>query len=135
MTILNMWEYSDVTWSGVDLVGFSVEALDGSIGKIDEASNEVGTQYVVDDTGPWIFGKKMLLPAGIIDAVDLDDTTVYVQRTKDEIKSAPQYDADRINDALYREQFGSYYGAGGAGYSEGARPYSRPVGSRTSDSS
>jgi hypothetical protein len=134
MTTLNMWEYSDVTWSGVDLVGFSVEALDGSIGKIDEASNEVGSQYVVVDTGPWIFGKKVLLPAGIIDAVDLDDTTVYVQRTKDEIKSAPQYDADRVTDAMYREQFGSYYGAGGPGYAEGARPYSRPVGSRTGSS-
>jgi hypothetical protein len=135
MSTLNMWEYSDVTWSSVDLVGFSVEALDGSIGKIDEASNEVGSRYIVVDTGPWIFGKKVLLPAGIIDAVDLDDTTVYVQRTKDEIKSAPQYDADRIADAAYRDQFGSYYGVGGAGYAEGTRPYNRQVGSRTSGSS
>ena len=134
MSTLNMWEYSDVTWSSVDLVGFSVEALDGSIGKIDEASNDVGSRYIVVDTGPWIFGKKVLLPAGIIDAVDLEDTTAYVQRTKDEIKNAPQYDADRMNDAAYRDQFGSYYGTGGAGYYEGDRPYSRPVGTRSSRS-
>ena len=134
MSTLNMWEYLDVTWSSVDLVGFSVEALDGSIGKIDEAINDVGSRYIVVDTGPWIFGKKVLLPAGIIDAVDLDDTTVYVQRTKDEIKNAPQYDADRMNDAAYRDQFGSYYGTGGAGYYEGDRPYSRPVGTRSSRS-
>jgi|SRR5262245_9969744 len=133
MSTLNIWEYSDVTWSSVDLVGFSVEALDGSMGKIDEASNDVGARYIVVDTGPWIFGKKVLLPAGIIDAVDLDETTVYVERTKDEIKNAPQYDADRMNDASYREQFGSYYGAGGAGHSEGGRPYSRPVGARSTD--
>ena len=133
MSILNMWEYSDVTWSSVDLVGFSVEALDGSVWKIDEASNEVGGRYIVVDTGPWIFGKKVLLPAGIIDAIDLDDTTVYVQRTKDEIKNGPGYDADRMADVAYREQFGSYYGAGGAGYREGDRPYSRPVGSRSTD--
>ena len=133
MSTLNIWEYSDVTWSSVDLVGFSVEALDGSIGKIDEASNDVGVRYIVVDTGPWIFGKKVLLPAGIIDAVDLDETTVYVQRTKDEIKSAPQYDADRINDAAYRDQFGSYYGPGGVGHYEGSRPYSRPVGARSTD--
>ena len=134
MSTLNMWEYLDVTWSSVDLVGFSVEALDGSIGKIDEASNDVGSRYIVVDTGPWIFGKKVLLPAGIIDAVDLEDTTAYVQRTKDEIKNAPQYDADRMNDAAYRDQFGSYYGTGGAGYYEGDRPYSRPVGTRSSRS-
>jgi hypothetical protein len=134
MSTLNMWEYSDVTWSSVDLVGFSVEALDGSIGKIDEASNDVGSRYIVVDTGPWIFGKKVLLPAGIIDAVDLEDTTAYVQRTKDEIKNAPQYDADRMNDAAYRDQFGSYYGTGGAGYYEGDRPYSKPVTTRSSRS-
>ena len=131
MTILNMWEYSDVTWSSVDLVGFSVEALDGSIGKIDEASNEVGSRYIVVDTGPWIFGKKMLLPAGIIDAVDLDDTTVYVQRTKDEIKSAPEFDPDKLSDRTYREQYGSYYGPGGRGYYEGTRKYSSAVGTRS----
>jgi hypothetical protein len=134
MSILNMWDYSDATWSSVDLVGFSVEALDGSIGKIDEASNEVGSRYIVVDTGPWIFGKKVLLPAGIIDAVDLEETTVYVQRTKDEIKNGPEYDADRMADAAYREQFGSYYGAGGAGYYEGMRPYSKPAGTRSSRS-
>jgi hypothetical protein len=133
MSTLNIWEYSDVTWSSVDLVGFSVEALDGSMGKIDEASDDVGARYIVVDTGPWIFGKKVLLPAGIIDAVDLDETTVYVQRTKDEIKNAPQYDADRMNDTAYREQFGSYYGVGGAGHHEGTRPYSRPVGARSTD--
>jgi len=133
MSTLDIWEYSDVTWSSVDLVGFSVEALDGSMGKIDEASNDVGARYIVVDTGPWIFGKKVLLPAGIIDAVDLDETTVYVQRTKDEIKNAPQYDADRINDVSYRGQFGSYYGTGGAGHYEGSRPYSRPVGARSTD--
>ena len=40
MSAPNIWEYSDETWSNVDLVGFSVEALDGSIGKIDDASHD-----------------------------------------------------------------------------------------------
>jgi hypothetical protein len=128
----NIWEYTDETWSNVDLVGFSVEALDGSIGKIDEASHDVGAGYIVVDTGPWIFGKKVLLPAGVIDAVDLDETNVYVQRTKDEIKNAPEYDPDRMKDLKYREQFGTYYGEGGAGYYAGSRDYSRPLGTRGS---
>ncbi len=132
MSTQNMWEYSDETWSNVDLVGFSVQALDGSLGKIDEASNDVGARYMVVDTGPWIYGKKVLLPAGIIDAVDLDETCVYVQRTKDEIKSAPEYDADKMKDLKYREQFGTYYGPGGNGYYAGTRDYSRPVGTRRS---
>jgi hypothetical protein len=126
----DIWGYRDQTWTDVDLVGFSVEALDGSIGKIDECSNEVGAGYIVVDTGPWIFGKKVLLPAGVIDMVDLDETTVYVQRTKDEIKNSPEFDPDRMTDPAYRDQYGSYYGRGGAGYYEGVRDYSRPVGTR-----
>jgi hypothetical protein len=132
MSAQNIWEYSDETWSSVDLVGFSVEALDGSIGKIHEASNDVGSRYVVVDTGPWIFGKKVLLPAGVIDAIDLDETCVYVQRTKDEIKNAPEYDPDRAPEMGYREQFGTYYGPGGAGHRAGVGDYSRPVGARGS---
>jgi hypothetical protein len=79
------------------LTGFSVEALDGSIGKIDEASNEVGSSYLVVDTGPWIFGKKVMLPAGVVRDVDLDTQTIFVNRTKDEIKDAPEFDQDRLS--------------------------------------
>ena len=113
------------------MVGFSVEALDGSIGKIDEASNEVGAGYIVIDTGPWIFGKKVLLPAGVIESYDLDETCVYVQRTKEEIKNAPEFDPERVSDRRFREQYGSYYGPGGLGYYEGTRKYSRPIGTRS----
>jgi hypothetical protein len=129
----DIWGYGDETWTSVDFVGFSVEALDGSIGKVDEASTEVGAAYIVVDTGPWIFGKKVLLPAGVIDTVDVDDATVYVQRTKDEIKNAPEFDEDRLSDRGYREQFGSYYGPGGSGHYEGVREYGRPAGTRTGD--
>ena len=116
MSTLNMWEYSDVTWSSVDLVGFSVEALDGSIGKIDEASNDVGSRYIVVDTGPWIFGKKVMLPAGVIRDVDLDTETLFVNRTKDQIKNAPEFDEKDYRGDAYRGELGSYYGAGGAGW-------------------
>lgn len=94
---------------GVDLVGFDIEATDGGIGKIDEASYDVGGSYVVVDTGPWIFGKKVMLPAGVIERVDLDSQTVFVDRTKDEIKNSPEFDEDMSRDKTYRSQLGSYY--------------------------
>jgi hypothetical protein len=113
----DVWAYRPEagTVTGVDLTGFGVEALDGSIGKIDKASNDVGSSYIVVDTGPWIFGKKVLLPAGVIDRIDGDDETVYAHRTKDEIKNAPEYDPDRFDDT-YRQELGSYYGTGGRGW-------------------
>jgi len=130
MATLDIWTFRETTWSTANLVGFKVEAIDGGIGKIDEASNDVGASYIVVDTGPWIFGKKVLLPAGVIESYDLDDTCVYVQRTKDEIKNAPEFDPDQLTDLKYREQYGSYYGPGGRGYYEGTRSYSRPMGTR-----
>jgi PRC-barrel domain len=116
MTTMNVWVYRETLWTQNDLTGFSVEALDGSIGKVDEASNDVGVSYLVVDTGPWIFGKKVLLPAGVVRDVDLDTQTVFVNRSKDEIKNAPEFDQDRYRDDAYRQDLSGYYGRGGAGY-------------------
>jgi hypothetical protein len=115
MSTADLWTYRDTTIGTTDLTGFKVEAMDGSIGKIDETSNEVGASYIVIDTGPWIFGKKVLLPAGVIDRIDTDDETVFVDRTKDEIKDAPEFDESRYRDTEYREELGGYYGGGQSG--------------------
>ena len=66
-TTSDMWTYRDQSWGTAQLAGYDVEAMDGGIGKIDEASYDVGAGYIVVDTGPWIFGKKVLLPAGVIE--------------------------------------------------------------------
>ena len=119
MATTDLWTYAavvDTDLTATDLTGFSVEALDGKIGKVDEATNDVTGSYIVVDTGPWIFGKKVLLPAGVIREVDLDTETVYVNRTKEQIKDAPEFDQDTYRDDSYRSQLGSYYGPGGAGY-------------------
>jgi len=106
---VGLWDYSDTAYAA-DLTGYSVEATDGGIGKIDEATNEVGSSYLVVDTGPWIFGKKVMLPAGVIERVDRDDETVYVNRSKDEIKDAPEFDENTYREGSYRDEIGAYYG-------------------------
>ena len=106
---VGLWDYSDQTYAA-DLTGYSVEAADGGIGKIDEATKEVGSSYIVVDTGPWIFGKKVMLPAGVIERVDRDDEKVYVNRSKDEIKDAPEFDENRYREGSYRDEIGAYYG-------------------------
>lgn len=122
MEIYDVWIYRDVSQLGYDptegrdITGFGVEALDGSIGKIDKASNDVSDNYLIVDTGPWIFGRKVMLPAGVIERIDPDDEKIWVNRTKDQIKNAPEYDESRLSDTGYRDELGSYYGAGGAGY-------------------
>ncbi|AEV87696.1 hypothetical protein ACWT_6684 [Actinoplanes sp. SE50] len=94
---------------GVDLVGYQVEATDGHIGSVDQASYDVGGAFLVVDTGPWIFGRKVLLPAGTVQNVDQADRKVYVDRTKDQIKASPEYDKDTFETSAYRDQVGDYY--------------------------
>jgi hypothetical protein len=116
-TMTDIWTFRDqASWAETDLTGFKVEAIDGEIGSIDQASYEVGRSWMVVDTGPWIFGKKVLLPAGVIDRVDFDDERVYVHRTKDEIQNAPEFDESRFSDAAYHSEVGIYYDQGGRGY-------------------
>ena len=105
-----LWRYDDPSWAEIDLVGYDVEALDGEIGRIDEASHEIGTRYLVVDTGPWIFGKKVMLPAGLVERVDVPNKRVYVGRTKDVIKKAPELNEVRHHDPRYREALSLYYG-------------------------
>jgi hypothetical protein len=116
MTSTEMWTYRDTVTTPTNLDGYEVEAIDGSIGKVDEATNEVGRSCVVVDTGPWIFGKKVMLPAGVIDRIDTAEEKVYVNRTQDEIKNAPEFDESRFDESDYRSDLGTYYGPGGAGY-------------------
>jgi hypothetical protein len=107
----DLWGYRQPEWASGDrpLEGFKVEATDGSIGKIDEATYDVGSSYIVVDTGPWIFGKKVMLPAGIIDRVDYDDEKVWVSVSKDEIENAPKFDEASYRDEEYRDTLGGYY--------------------------
>ena len=109
MATADMWAWRDQSWMGLDLVGFGVEATDGGIGKVDEATHDVGGAYIVVDTGPWIFGKKVLLPAGVVQTVDIDEGKVFVDRTKDEIKNAPEFDEATYKDEAYRGNIGGYY--------------------------
>jgi hypothetical protein len=105
-----LWIYRDPTHAAMDLTGYKVEARDGSIGKIDDATYETGRDFIVVDTGPWIFGRKVMLPAGVIERIDPDEQQVFVDRTKDQIKDSPELDEKQLNDAGYRERLGTYYG-------------------------
>ncbi|MCX4834610.1 PRC-barrel domain-containing protein [Streptomyces sp. NBC_00006] len=111
----NMWGYPPTSnhTTGADLIGFKVEATDGSIGKVDKHSDEVGSAYLVVDTGVWIFGKHVLLPAGTVSRIDTVNRTIHVDRSKAQIKDAPEFDKDKhVGDAGYHDQISTYYGKG-----------------------
>ena len=118
---IDIWTVRDTTLSSLrpeTVIGYGVEAIDGSIGKVDDATLKSKPGTFVVDTGPWIFGTKVMLPVGIFQSVDDEDKKIFVNRTKDEIKNAPPFDESLADDEKYRGQVGSYYGPGGSGWRE-----------------
>lgn len=104
---MTMWDYgTDFGTGDRDVVGYDVEATDGSIGKIDEASYDAGQAYLVVDTGFWIFGKKRMIPAGVVERVDDEDRKVFVRLSKDEIKAAPDFEEEH---RATRDEYDTYY--------------------------
>ncbi|MET9952476.1 PRC-barrel domain-containing protein [Streptomyces sp. NPDC006339] len=112
----NAWTYGAASGYpvGTNLAGWRVEATDGHIGKVDKHSEEVGDACLVVDTGVWIFGKEVLLPASTVTRVDLEEQTVHVRLTKEQIKDAPEFHSDKhLADRQYREEIAVYYRTGG----------------------
>jgi len=108
----DIWTYAPETQyaPGASLTGYKVEATDGKVGKVDEATDDVGAAYVVVNCKGWFQG-SVLLPAGTITRIDHAGQAVHVGRTKSEIKAAPEYTEGMGQDPTYRTSLGTYYGA------------------------
>jgi hypothetical protein len=132
MSRFDPWNYRpDAGWTAEqEIVGYHVEATDGGIGKVAATSHAMDESYVVVDTGPWIFGRKVLLPAGTVTRIDHEDRTVYLDQTKEQIKSSPDYDPDMWGEPGYRDKIGGHYshsydssyGGGFQGFAPGGGP-------------
>jgi hypothetical protein len=90
-----------------DIVGYDVEATDGLIGSIDESSYDPSCAYLVVDTGTWILGKRRLIPAGVVERVDVEARKVFVALSTAEVKAAPDFEERHRRS---RDEYETYYG-------------------------
>ena len=78
------------------LVGFTVTSGGDDVGKVDHV-NYTGTCLSIQTGG--LFQKtRRLIPAAAIRSIDLDDETVHVALTAEEIEQAPVYDDQGIDE-------------------------------------
>jgi hypothetical protein len=82
-----------------NLGGYAIHASDGEIGRVDQHDIATGVSYLLVATGPWILGRTVLLPASVIKRVDHENQSVYVNCTRAEVKSAPEYRDDESHRA------------------------------------
>ena len=97
--------------SATKVGGFKIEATDGGIGQvedfiIDEETWEV--RYIVVDTRDWLPGKKVLVAPQWIKRMSWDDSTVYVNLSREAIKSGPEYHSEGLN-REYEEKLHDHY--------------------------
>ncbi|MBI2434204.1 MAG: hypothetical protein HYV26_15215 [Candidatus Hydrogenedentes bacterium] len=79
------------------LQGYVIEARDGHVGRIRDFLFEDDTweiRYLVDDTGHWLPGRKVLIPTSIIEDLDWRDEAIKVPMTKEEIENGPGIETD-----------------------------------------
>jgi hypothetical protein len=102
------WDYRpDAGWAPeFDLVGYHVEAVDGSVGKVSEATHAMNGSYLLVDTGPWIFGRTVVIPAGIVTHIDHTDRRVYLDRDQEMVKASPDYS----DEPGFRDKLAGHYG-------------------------
>ena len=106
-----IWGFRDVALGGVGLVGFEVEATDGPVGKVDDATNELTGGLLVVDTGSRIFGRKVVVPADVVARVDAGNGVIFLECGKDEIKDAPAYRPGRGTNEAYDAALAAHYHA------------------------
>ncbi|MFC4173566.1 PRC-barrel domain-containing protein [Microvirga sp. GCM10011540] len=75
-----------------NLIGHSIRAKDGEIGSVADLLFEDDTwavRWLVVDTGGWLLGRKVLLPADHLGSVDVEARAVSVDFTKEQVEESP----------------------------------------------
>ena len=98
--------------SAKNLVDYSIEAKDGSIGTVESFLFEENWQirYMVVDTGKWLPGRRVLLVPGVIGKPEGISNVLSVQLTKEQVKNSPDIDANKPISSKQREELHKHYG-------------------------
>jgi hypothetical protein len=95
-----------------DVTGYTIQATDGEIGHVDDFlvdDDAWNIRYIVIDTRNWLPGKKILVAPQWIANVDWKNSNVYVNLSREAIKSGPEFNSDKL-DREYESQLYKHYG-------------------------
>jgi hypothetical protein len=110
MGMTEVWNFRDEALARVDLRGFDVRARDGAIGKVVQAIEATEGGYLVVDPGVAMpLGRQLLVPAGLVEKVEIDKKRVVVGADRKQIEDAPEFDAAQPLEEPSRSGFGNYF--------------------------
>ncbi|NJN84644.1 MAG: PRC-barrel domain containing protein [Caldilineaceae bacterium] len=95
-----------------DLMDFAVQARDGEVGKVDDFyfdDNEWHVRYFVVKTGPWLFGRRVLVSPVAFDKPIWSTETIPVILTQKQVKNSPDIDLDKPVSRQQEVDLTTYY--------------------------
>ncbi len=84
-------------WNASAIIGFDIEGTNGLVGTANDIlfdDKSWTTKWIVVHTGPWLFGRKVLVPLVALGKPDHESRHVAVQMTKQQIKESRDFDID-----------------------------------------
>ncbi|TDD96883.1 PRC-barrel domain-containing protein [Flavobacterium cellulosilyticum] len=94
------------------LIGFTIHATDGEIGKVKEFYFDDRTwtiRYIIVETGSWLIGRKILLSPQALLTPDWEKQTFPVNLTMAQIKDSPKIDTDKPISRQHEMDLYGYY--------------------------
>lgn len=95
-----------------NLVGFTIGATDGDIGKVEEFYFDDSTwtiRYMIVKTGGWLTGREVLISPEAILKPDWENKIMPVNLTRDQVKNSPDIDTDKPISRLEEDKLFAYY--------------------------
>ena len=94
-----------------DVTGYSIQATDGEIGHVDDFVVDEDSwtiRYMIASTRNWWPGKKVLISPQWIANVDWKNSNLYVNLSRQAIKSGPEYDPEKLSRSYETELYKHY---------------------------
>lgn len=95
------------------LRGLKIRAQDGDVGSIEDFLFDDSTwtiRYFVVDTGPWLFGREVLISPQAVGQMQAEDDFLPVNLTKEQVKNSPEVDLDQPISRQMEEAMQAHYG-------------------------
>lgn len=99
--------------SAREVVGYSINAMDGDIGHVEDfivEDDDWLVRYMIVDTRNWLPGRKVIVSPDWIERVSWKDRKVLVELTRDGIKNSPEFDASLPVNREYEMRLYDFHG-------------------------
>jgi sporulation protein YlmC with PRC-barrel domain len=95
-----------------ELVGFSIQAKDGQIGKVSDFyfdEKEWIVRYLIDKTGSWFSRRLVVISPASIEKIDIEKKEIMTSLTRSQVENSPRIDLGKPLAQDEEQQVVNYY--------------------------